>query len=521
MRNNRQKNFINNFTISFIPILLIGICLVFLSCTQVKNNKLSEPQIAAGKAIVDGIITNYHPEKDEENPMLTLYVPNPVTAESGKFETHLGIDSSFHFEVPVECNITIGTLVSSIFRRGICINLAANNETKLKIIYGENGNIKINTVPMSGLTSDEMVHTIGVMEKMISHVSPERIPRYNMLIEDFIPYEMRMLERKLNIANNDSVLSESAKNYITNEFRLIYLNARFLDYKDCMKRDYMSFNDSKDWDKFTPHEPDKSYYALLKYFNLNDPQYLYNATYAEILQTLLSNKTLNIPAIKDMQVKEWLKEVKAIMADLIGSDTGLFYDLLVANAYARQFNNEVKPLSDKQKENIRSYFKHEEVTKILLKKNEEIMKLDEEKQRTITGINTTPAVSKEALMNAIISKYKGKAVLVDFWATWCMPCMEAMKANKKVKSEMHDKNVAFVYITDVSSPKELWQEKIKMIGGEHYYLTKDEWEYIQNSFGFTGIPTYLFYDTKGELKNKVTGYPGTERMQKMIGALLP
>ena len=42
-----------------------------------------------------------------------------------------------------------------------------------------------------------------------------------------------------------------------------------------------------------------------------------------------------------------------------------------------------------------------------------------------------------------------------------------------------------------------------------------------DSFGLEGIPSYLFYDTKGVLKNKVTAYPGTEKMQKMIKELLP
>jgi thiol:disulfide interchange protein len=60
-----------------------------------------------------------------------------------------------------------------------------------------------------------------------------------------------------------------------------------------------------------------------------------------------------------------------------------------------------------------------------------------------------------------------------------------------------------------------------MIGGEQYYLAGEEWEYVMESFGFTGIPTYLFYDSKGIIKNKITGYPGTEKMQQMIGELLP
>lgn len=477
---------------SFNLILIIGICFLFLSCTQVKTDKSSEPKIMAGIANVAGKITNFHLKEGEASPKLTLEVPNPITAETGKFETNLSDDGSFHFEVPIECDSTFGFLSSAIFDRGIFISLAANAETKLEIIYAETSSIKANVVNMHKLTPDDMVNISNVLSKMMGHVSPENIPRYSMLIEDFIPFEMKSLERKLDIANNDSILSRSAKKFIVNEFRLIYLMVRFLNYKSVMQSDYMKYNDLEDWDKFTPHEPAKSYYALLKDFNLSDPQYLNNGTYSQVLQTLLSNKTLNIPAIKDKPVEIWLKEVKTIMTDLIGSDSGLFYDMLAANTYARQFNNEVKPLSNKQKENIRNYFKNEEITKILLKKNEEVMKLDEEKQRTITIINTQPAVPKEALLNAIISKYKGKAVLIDFWATWCMPCMEAMKENKKIKNEMHDKNVAFVYITDVSSPRELWEEKIKMIGGEHYYLTSDEWEYVMNSNGITGIPTYLF-----------------------------
>jgi hypothetical protein len=96
-----------------------------------------------------------------------------------------------------------------------------------------------------------------------------------------------------------------------------------------------------------------------------------------------------------------------------------------------------------------------------------------------------------------------------------------MKLIKGVKEAMADKGVVFVYITDTSSPIGLWKKKVSQIGGEHYYLSKEEWDYILDNFGFSGIPTYLLYDVNGVFKNKVTAYPGTQEMQKMIEELLP
>ena len=515
----------NRFIIYSKLILLVGICLIFLFPAKANNGRLPDPKIQAGIAKVSGKVTNFQLKEGEEVPIVTFYVPNPISAEMKEFKTHLSEDGSFNFEVPVECNYNIGNInLPALDYTIVSVGLIPGEVTKLEIFYDEAGRIKANMVSSIGLTSDDLLNLYKMLVNFMEDRSVKSEPLYTMTPEEFSHYAIeKLIIDRTERSMNGSKISEKAKNIIIEECKLLYLNVFLLDYCDMMSLNYRVTKPKGAPDDFTPQEPGKSYYAFLKDFNLNDPQHLYNGMnmYTEVLQTILLNKTLNIPRIKETPIKDWLKEVQTIMADLIGSNTGLFYDVLAANAYARQFNNELKPLSEKQKENIRSYFENEEITKILLNRNEEIVKLEKEKNYFKTVINSTPAVAKEALMNAIISKYKGKAVLVDFWATWCAPCMNAMKETRVVKNVMKDKDIVFVYITNVSSPKKLWEEKINAIGGEHFYLTREEWEYLMDSFGFDGIPTYLFYDKNGIMKNKITGYPGTETMQKLVEELLP
>jgi len=263
---------------------------------------------------------------------------------------------------------------------------------------------------------------------------------------------------------------------------------------------------------------DRSYFRFLKDFDLNDPQYLHTFTFPELQHNILQNEVLGLPRIGDSDIPSWLKNVKGLLAEQVGFKDGQYYDILAANAYGLQLNEEVKPLTTKQQEAIKNYWGKSEIAKILFRKNEKVIEEDSKKSPLI--VHDIAHVAKEKLMDTILAKYPGKVAFVDFWATWCGPCLDAMKQFKSKKGDFQGKDVVFVYLTNGSSPKKRWEEVIKGIGSEHYYLKDDQWSYLMSEFEFEYIPSYLLYSKEGNLVNKFTAFPGNEKVKGLIEDLL-
>ncbi len=125
-------------------------------------------------------------------------------------------------------------------------------------------------------------------------------------------------------------------------------------------------------------------------------------------------------------------------------------------------------------------------------------------------------IAPEDILPAILSKYKGKAVLIDVWATWCGPCRMGQKLMAPLKEELKGKDIEFVYITSPSSPYEDWKNMIGDIPGNHYYLTKGQYNHLLDLYHSNGIPTYAIYDTSGKQTYTEIGFPGVETIKEEI-----
>jgi thiol-disulfide isomerase/thioredoxin len=199
----------------------------------------------------------------------------------------------------------------------------------------------------------------------------------------------------------------------------------------------------------------------------------------------------------------------------LGTDQGILFDLLqTAGAYNQI--TEFSPLDGPQIEQLPAVFRE-----YILKKNNDLLQLIEEnKKKTNFTTNDIKKVSEKEVFPFILSKYRGKVILVDVWATWCGPCRLANKEMQPVKAELADKDIVYVYVAGENSPLDTWKNMIPDLHGEHFRLSEKQWDYVGETFHVEGVPTYFFVDKEGNIRNKQTGYPGAPAMKEILLQLL-
>ncbi len=104
-----------------------------------------------------------------------------------------------------------------------------------------------------------------------------------------------------------------------------------------------------------------------------------------------------------------------------------------------------------------------------------------------------------------------KLTVIDFWATWCQPCIKAIPLLNEMAEEFAEEGVNFIGIS-VDGPRN--QSKIKPFVqsmGVTYPILRDVNSELMSELGIMAVPTLLLYNRDGELKYFHEGFrPGDE-----------
>jgi len=117
-----------------------------------------------------------------------------------------------------------------------------------------------------------------------------------------------------------------------------------------------------------------------------------------------------------------------------------------------------------------------------------------------------------------LSSYRGKPVLIDFWATWCGPCLLSMPALSRIYSETRDKGLQVIGFDQSTAA----DDAAVYLKHHHYGWTNyhDEEKAVYKALKGDGIPLMVLIDSQGKIVYYDFG--GDEReLRKVIASLGP
>ena len=112
-------------------------------------------------------------------------------------------------------------------------------------------------------------------------------------------------------------------------------------------------------------------------------------------------------------------------------------------------------------------------------------------------------------------QFKGKVVVLDFWATWCGPCVEEIPGYIALQKKYGSRGLVIVGVSlDRKGPAHVKQ--FAQANGMNYTLAMGD-EAVVEAFGnFQAIPTTFLISREGRILNQKTGAAPTEEYEKLV-----
>lgn len=442
----------------------------------------------------------------------TLIVMNAVT---GIDESHLiNIDSVGAFSVSFPLNYDRQCWVNFPFFRQyvyfqqggkLIQNIDLTDVSKVISVYKGDGALINND--LQKLTPILIGYNWDKIQKDIYQMDPEAYKAY------FLAMQTEKL-KAIDSINKISAISKKAYSLAVNDIKN-FIAADLLNYINQIETAYRINKKISFANKTPVLKPvalKEDYYDFLRNMKYNDRLNLASGNYKIFLGRLMTLELIfdkaSVPGLEANSERivptEIFNKVRPeILKTLTNSDISLELDLIRIQDACTSIQHSQIPLSDTALTKIKAELKNPSLFS-------EVLDLNNKVKQTIAGIKTqtgyikneTPKVSEDSVFENILKKYKGKTIFIDFWATWCGPCLEGIKLIAPLKEELKNEDIVFLYITNNTSPTSTYNTMAPGIKGEHYRITADEYNVISTKFSIHGIPHYMIADKSGQIVNE-------------------
>ena len=473
-----------------------------------KDAPLSMPDLKYGEAFVKGKVLDYQLGMPAT---LKIIVYNPLVGYDGEIDVNVEPDGTFEHQLNVlgvsnavvyygemGANIEIFVAPGQISEVFLNIREASRNRSKFHADDSPYGKLYYYNGPMANVVREKLEINQLMLAQGGETTTYDFTQKPETLLEEYKNKELDKVEKRRE-ALVQSSLSQASKDYLEAHISMQLISGLQLA-PGVLTGQYMMVERNLDREVYSAYYMDLAKVLTDEYIDkdwysvLNNTIALLDGTYGEMV----------------------------IQADMIRKKCEMKEGLFVQMAETGKLYRSIKdfvPLTDAQKEEMKSL--PEACQQYLSAANDQLLAtIEANKKKTGFRVNETGEVANEDLFASIISQFRGKVLLVDFWATWCGPCRNANKAMAPMKEELKDKDIVYVYITGETSPKGTWENMIPDIHGEHFRVTDKQWAYLGNAMGIEGVPTYFVINREGDIKYKSVGFPGVAKMKEELVKVL-
>jgi thiol-disulfide isomerase/thioredoxin len=138
-----------------------------------------------------------------------------------------------------------------------------------------------------------------------------------------------------------------------------------------------------------------------------------------------------------------------------------------------------------------------------------------------TSCSVTNTVGNIVSFDSLVGQYKGTPIYIDFWASWCAPCLAEMPQSKKMR-QLYNNKVQFIYIS-VDDHEEQWLGGLKrnrLQPAAHYLLPDGLFVYKGTKIPVTGVPRHILIDAEGNMVDDHAPGPGDKLLPAALNSLI-
>ena len=269
--------------------------------------------------------------------------------------------------------------------------------------------------------------------------------------------------------------------------------------------------------KKTAYRPDAEDKSFEEYMMANQQSTQIDSAHAQLSEKWANKHGTEIQLITAYILR---KQYYAKLQSAIGiSEKGILKDLITAQEVSNPMVQQLTPMDENSLAFLLEDVENPFIKEYIFNNNLAItQQVKINKKNGGYFMNSTPTVEADQIFDAILARYKGKVVVVDFWATWCAPCLSGIERIAPLKEDLKDKDVEFVYITNETSPLQTYNNMTPTIKGQHYRLKSDEWRYLADKFSISGIPHMVLVNKEGKVVNPHIAFIENNEMKRLVEA---